>query len=259
MGPPRDRTPETDARRRPGRAVCVLDEDPDLGLAIPADERPLATRASFARVERWRRGPLQVDSSLQNGEMMGLLLLDGLLGGFVEVEGRTNLELLGAGDVSQPWVRGHPSLTVPRAVDWRVLAPARIAVLDGDFMRRVASWPQIPAALMYRGILRARSLTLLLAISALPRVDERVLLVLWHLADRWGRVTPEGVVLEIPVTQEQISMMIGAQRPSVTTAITQLRAEGRLEAVSRGVWLLHPPAPGRLADLKSRTGLADAV
>ncbi|MBA3301526.1 MAG: Crp/Fnr family transcriptional regulator [Thermoleophilaceae bacterium] len=236
-------------------AVCVLREDPDLCASVPADERSLLERASCARVGLLRPGNLEIGDELDSADSMGLLLLEGFIGGFVKVEGRCSLELLGAGDISQPWVRGHPNVTVRREVDWRVLAPTRVAILDADFMRRVAAWPQIAAALMHRAILRARGLTLLLAVNAVPRVDERVLLLLWHLADRWGRVTRDGVLLELPLTQEQLSMMIGAQRPSVTTALSQLRAEERIEPVSRGVWLLRSPAPGRLDELKVQTGL----
>ncbi|MBA2506936.1 MAG: Crp/Fnr family transcriptional regulator [Thermoleophilaceae bacterium] len=238
--------------------ICVLHEDPDLGAAIPAEDRLLSARASVARVHSFSEGELEIPAKMEASDTLGLLLLDGFLGGFVEVEGRSNLELLGAGDVTQPWVHGHPNVSVRRDIAWRVLTPTRVAVLDGEFMRRISPWPQVAAALFNRGILRARNLTFLLAVNALPRIDERVLLLLWHLADRWGRVTSEGVSLELPLTQGQISMMIGAQRPSVTTAISQLREEGRLESVTRGVWLLRPPPPGLLVDIKGRVGLPAA-
>jgi predicted GNAT family acetyltransferase len=32
-----------------------------------------------------------------------------------------------------------------------------------------------------------------MAIAHYPRIDRRLLMLMWHLADRWGRVTPNGI------------------------------------------------------------------
>ena len=62
----------------------------------------------------------------------------------------------------------------------------------------------------------------------------------WHLADRWGHVSPEGVVLELPrLTHEMIARMVAARRPSVTTGIRRLRELGVIEVRSRGRWVLR--------------------
>ena len=53
-----------------------------------------------------------------------------------------------------------------------------------------ASRPSI-AELTSRTLRRSRHLAVLLAVAAMPRLDARLLAVLWHLADRWGRVGPE--------------------------------------------------------------------
>ncbi len=73
---------------------------------------------------------------------------------------------------------------------------------------------------------RAHSLAITLAVSNLRRVDIRLLVLLWHLADRWGRVTPDGVVVPLKLTHETFARLVGAQRPSVTTALRQLEQEG---------------------------------
>src|SRR6266496_530716 len=38
------------------------------------------------------------------------------------------------------------------------------------------------------------------AISQLPRVEIRVLALMWHLAERWGHVTPGGLALTLGLT-----------------------------------------------------------
>ena len=37
-------------------------------------------------------------------------------------------------------------------------------------------------------------------VADLRRVEERLMLFFWHVADRWGRVGPEGVTVPLPVT-----------------------------------------------------------
>jgi CRP/FNR family transcriptional regulator, cyclic AMP receptor protein len=70
----------------------------------------------------------------------------------------------------------------------------------------------------------------------------------WHVADRWGRVGPEGVTVPLPVTHEVLAQLVCAQRPTVTTALKRLADEGRLRRKRDRTWLLAPeppPAPGR--------------
>ena len=77
----------------------------------------------------------------------------------------------------------------------------------------------------------------------------RVLLLLWHLADRWGRVRPDDVYLDLPLTHDLIARMVGAHRTTVTLAIGRLREEGRLERTDRGAWLLLGGVPDGLTDV----------
>jgi hypothetical protein len=68
---------------------------------------------------------------------------------------------------------------------------------------------------------------------------------LWELADRFGRVTPSGVVMEIRLTQELLSYLACAQRSSVSTALTRLERDGRVRREStRWMLLGEPPATG---------------
>jgi CRP-like cAMP-binding protein len=116
-------------------------------------------------------------------------------------------------------------------------------VLDGAFAARIARWPQIGARLGDRMVLRARWLAYHLAICHLVRVEERVHLAFWQLAERWGRVTPSGVVIPIPLTHTIIANVVGARRPSTTTAIGRLTERDLLRRRSDGTWLLRGEPP----------------
>jgi len=86
------------------------------------------------------------------------------------------------------------------------------------------------------------------AIAHLTRVDERLLSLLWMLAERWGRVVPGGVLVSLRLPHRTLAAMVGARRPSVTTALGQLMARGEIERRSDGGWILRgqPPAGERI-------------
>lgn len=116
-------------------------------------------------------------------------------------------------------------------------------MLGPEFSQRVSPWPHIVSALMDRLALRARWLALELAVASTRRVDTGLLLALWHCADRWGHVTPDGVLLHLPLTQQTLGEVIGARRPSVSTAVATLEEAGKLRRPSLNDWLLLGDPP----------------
>jgi CRP-like cAMP-binding protein len=145
---------------------------------------------------------------------------------------------------------------VPAHVGWQAFEGVRVAVLDERFAHAVAPWPQIAATLMHRCVLRARRLSLQLALAGVERVDDRVLLVLWHFADRWGRVTRDGVVLRLALTHAQLAEVVQAARTSVSSAIGDLRRRGALSVKRRDhCWVLHGQPPPVVTNLKQQLGL----
>lgn len=155
----------------------------------------------------------------------GLLVLSGVLAAGIHVGDRIAAELVGAGDVIQPW-RGEDEELLACEVDWRAILPSRLALLDDAFARRAARWPQITGALLRRVGRRTRRLNLQRAISAHPRLDVRLALLLCHLAARWGKVEPGGIRLPLPLTHQLLGRLIGAERPSVSHALARLAEAG---------------------------------
>ncbi len=220
--------------------VCVLHEDPALGEGIPARELPAATRASGASVRWLGRGAWRPQVERRGRGHLGLLVLDGLLLRRVRVRGAPCAELLGPGDLLRPWSTEVEALSsVPVRASFWVLADARLAVLDRAFAERVSRWPEISEAIIERVTDRTRRLTYNLATQRSKRVDERLWLALWHLADRWGTVRSQGVELRLPgLSHRVLGSLIAARRPSVTTAIGSLVDRGLLERVEHGGFLL---------------------
>lgn len=83
---------------------------------------------------------------------------------------------------------------------------------------------------------------LAVAIALEPRVERRLLLKLRQLAERWGRVTPDGIRLDLRLTHQELANMVGAVRESVTIALGRLAAAGEIEIRNRTLLIRPPPA-----------------
>ena len=233
-------TPSPSSRRGEPETVRLLDEDPDLGELLSAERRAEAAEALIVRVQRLPVGAWDVSRlrSLGAGHV-GLLLLDGVLARDVIVADLVSAELLGPGDVVRPW--GDPdgeSSLLPVEVEWWVLSAARVAVLDRGFAVRSARWPEITATLFQRQAERVLRLATQQAVSQLTRVDRRLLALMWHLAERWGRVSPDGVVVPLALSHRILGQLVGARRPTVSSALSDLARRGELLRRDDGSWLL---------------------
>jgi CRP/FNR family transcriptional regulator, cyclic AMP receptor protein len=228
------------------RTVRLLELDPDLGAGIAPEQRSAAASRAVAAVLAGDRGAWWFRPRENAG--FGALVLDGLIIVRVEFAGiRAHVELLGEGDMISPWYVVGRHATAPCVVTARAISNLKLALLDRSFAERAARWPEIQSALMQRLLDRSRRLSMQSAINSLPRIEERLTITLWQLAYRFGRVTPDGIRLHLPVTHSQLAEVVCAQRPSVTTAIARLRDQGQIVLTARHQWLLRGDPPARLA------------
>jgi hypothetical protein len=234
--------------------VPVLEYDPDLAEDLSGEELALAREKVVADLVRYPTGPWPVaPDDFDQTASFGLLLVDGLLAREVTVAEYTCAELLGPGDVLQPWLRIGPEQSVATEIDWDVVQPVSAAVLDRGFSTVASSWPEIPAAVSRRLMQRTHWLAFHLAVCGLRRVEERLLLVLWHFADRWGAVTPEGIRLDLRLTHDLLAAVTGSRRPSVTNGLRRLTQEGRIRPLRRSRWLLLGRPPVELERVHQRS------
>ena len=222
----------------------LLDVDPDLGRGLHPHVRDRVAPVLRVGIETLECGPWDATALPCGPKMLGLLVVDGLIIRDVSIQHRSCAELLGPGDLLRPWLDplvGGPDL-LSGAAEWHVVdGPARLAVIDGRAGELIGRLPSVMGELLDRTLGRARSLQLQLALTQVHGIPQRLELLLWHFADRWGRVTPEGVVLPLNLTHEMLGRLIGARRPSVTTALCALRERGAVVRSPEG-WLLRQRA-----------------
>lgn len=231
-------------------SVChVLSEDPDLAQFIAPQQRAQAVERCVARTTRVPRGRWSACASEGLREGIGLLVLEGLLLRRVGIDGRFGAELLGVGDLLRPGESDESRPTLTLTTHWRVLEPVLLAVLDDVSARRFAAYPQLTGQLVERALERSRNLAINMAIVHQARVNVRLRMLFWHLADRWGRVRSEGVLLPLALTHSVLADLVAARRPTVTSALSELTRQQLVIPEGDG-WLLRGDRPGELFALQ---------
>ena len=229
--------------------IPLIEHDPDLFAGL---DRVALQDAREAIVPAWQveEGPWTPPAIDPAQAPFGLLLVSGFMARHIVLRDGRSIEVLGPGDVLRPWI-GPDDEQLDAEFEWEALETSAVAVLDVRFGSVALRHPAIITTLMDRYAAQSTWTALHLAVCHIVGLDKRLAAMFWHLAGRWGRVSPEGVILPLRFSHEFLARLVGVRRPSVTSAVSRLRQEGLLERRPDGSWLLHgsPPAePAALHD-----------
>jgi CRP/FNR family transcriptional regulator, cyclic AMP receptor protein len=218
--------------------TCLLDAVPAFGRAIGPEDHDAARQALMVPVLSSDAGVIPVvDVARATGHPAALLLVEGLVLRRTRLSERAACEILGRGDIlSVSGSEDGSSLGV--VAEHTVYRRATVAVLGDRFWHAARRWPglhdMIHAQLAAQILRASRNL----AILHLSRVDDRLKAVFVDLADRWGRVTVDGVVLDLELTHDLLGQLAGARRPTVSLALGELAATGDVLRRDDGSWVL---------------------
>jgi CRP/FNR family transcriptional regulator, cyclic AMP receptor protein len=228
----------------------LLVVDPDLGQFLDPSrwreaERDVRVRIVTLQIGEWHPRQLGVASA----DSVGLLVASGVLVREVQVTDAPSAELFGPGDLIRNRQAAGPSQILTASVTWNVLERTSLALIDSQAAARLRRYPEVMAVVLDRLSGRADRLALTQAIAKTTGVETRVEMLLWHLAERWGRVSSDGVIVPIRLSHRMLGSLIGARRPTVSTAVARLDELGRVQRLADGRWLLtgRGPEPGDLA------------
>jgi CRP/FNR family cyclic AMP-dependent transcriptional regulator len=222
-----------------GSYVRLLDVEPDLGRFLTARERAEARRL-VVPVLMTGRGKLELESRLRDAGAFGAVILNGVLMHRVVFGDHPALRLLGPGDVLS--LEASPAPGAISQSTYRSPGALHLALLDDRMLAAGRQFPRLFAGLHVRVGEQYQRLVTQLVICQLPRVEERILGMLWLLAETWGRVTPNGTTLPLTLTHDALGECIGARRPTVSLALKELADRGAVLRQAEG-WVLLEPMP----------------
>lgn len=166
------------------------------------------------------------------------VILDGKVKlGHSSPDGRESLmAVLGPGEMF-----GELSLFDPgkRAATATALTDASVLELSNEqLMPWLAGRPEVAAALLQALARRIRRTNEAMADLVFSDVPGRVAKALMDLGEKFGTVTPEGLLVTHDMTQEEIAQLVGASRETVNKALADFTQRGWVRLESRQVVIL---------------------
>ncbi len=227
-------------------SISLIEVDAQLGSELDRKQLELARRTLVLTTAEVPVGSWQEPhAGYGAGNAYGVFVVDGFVLRSVQIGDRATAQLFGPGDVMQSWPGEDLPSPVSVDVHWTVVAPATLARLDDRVVALAGRWPSVLRRLAWRASSVVGRVSLQVATARVPRLDERLLLAFWGLAERWGSMTPGGMLLPVRLTHEAIAALIVASRPPVSSALSQLSRDGLLCRTSDG-WLLTVEGERRL-------------
>ncbi len=225
----------------------LLDLDLDLAEALGEAAVRARDRIGVPTI-KLERGRWQLESLRPVARAaFALMVCDGLVVRELDLARTGTADLLGPGDLI---ALGHGADNLlAMGESWHVGTSATVAILDERLLPALHAWPALGARFIERASRQASRAAEQRAISQLPRVELRLRALMWHLAERWGRIASTGVVVPIEVTHGALGRLVGARRPTVSLALAELAREGAMVRRDDGSWLLradsNPSVPAR--------------
>ena len=247
------------ARHEQAGNVALLEINPDLTADLTAEQMQLALGALVLPAIRIQGGRWDSEACANDdrvtGSLIGLLVIEGVVVREMMLGPYVSAQLCGPGDLLE-MRSACEQRSLPASATISVPGTAVLALLDDRVLAASRRWPRLGGRLLAQAMRQVGDAGAHQAISQLARVEDRLLALFWHLADRWGRVVSDGVRIDLPLTHETIGRLIGARRPTVTLGLRALRAAGLLQRQLDGAWLLAHGSLRHLATADSERSAA---
>lgn len=233
-----ERQPDNRGRAHEAPAVSLAAVWPEILARVPAEDRQLAERKLMLPLISVRDEHFAEVIMPHSPGAFGLVIVDGVVLKETTLARRSALELKGPGDVLAPRLTAIDQLE-SRAVS-HYLAHERVSlgVIGAHFRQARSRWPGIADFLeecLGRQIDRA---SMHIAMLHQPRVEDRLIAFFADLAERFGHVSPDGILIDLPLTHDIIGGLVGSRRPTVTLALRNVASDGLLERLEDNRWKL---------------------
>ncbi len=217
--------------------ASLVETLPEIVASVHADDRLLAERTLIVPLISARDADLADVITLVPGAF-DFLIVDGVVLKETTLASRSALELLGRGDLLAPPLT--PARQIESRALSRYLAHGRVslAAIEDRVRNAARRWPGIADYLHDRLARQTHHASMHLAMLHLPRVDDRLIALFADLAERFGHVAADGVMLDLPLTHEIIGGLVASRRPTVSLALHELASNGVIERLEGDRWKL---------------------
>lgn len=200
-------------------------------LFAGVDEAVLETLADKAVQRRYRKGNV-IFVQGEQGERCFSIVQGSVKISAYHSDGREAvIAVLGPGDVF-----GELALfdQAPRSADATAIEDSEVLSLDTKAITEaIAAFPDLGLSLLRVLGRRLRHTNEALQDIAFFDVPGRVARRIADLAESYGQKTDEGVLIDLPLSQENLAQMVGATRESVNKALALLKRRGLVSRIGR--------------------------
>ena len=115
------------------------------------------------------------------------------------------------------------------------------AISRADFEKLVTAHPEISLKLIRVLGRRLRQAHNVLRGMALKNVPQRMAILLLNLKEEYGRETRDGILLELPLSRQDMAELIGVSRETATRELSKLAKTGTIIIDGRNITIVNEP------------------
>ena len=207
-------------------------------------EGAAALRASLVEIHITKGVELFTEG--QPGDRLYVILDGKVKLGQSSADGRESLMLvLGPGEMCGELSLFDPG---PRRATATALTDATVLGLSHEQLGPwLAGRPEVASALLQALARRLRRTNEAMADLVFSDVPGRVAKALMDLGEKFGQITPDGLMVTHDMTQEELAQLVGASRETVNKALADFAQRGWIRLESRQVMILDVERLGRRA------------
>jgi CRP/FNR family cyclic AMP-dependent transcriptional regulator len=182
----------------------------------------------------------------QPGDQMYVIVEGKVKLGQTSSDGRESLlGVLGPGEMFGELSLFDPGLRTSTAT---ALTDSIVLALGNDQLRPwLSGRPEVAAALLQALARRIRRTNEAMADLVFSDVPGRVAKALMELGEKFGEITPDGLLVTHDMTQEELAQLVGASRETVNKALADFAQRGWIRLESRQVLILDVERLGKRA------------
>jgi CRP/FNR family transcriptional regulator, cyclic AMP receptor protein len=211
---------------------------PEILASVPATDRLVVERTLIVPLVSARDEDLADVISTQIPGAFDFVIVEGVVLKETTLARRSALELLGRGDLLAP------PLTPARQLESRAVSrylahgSTSLAAIEDNVRQAAQRWPGIADFLHDHLARQTHHASMHLAMLHLPRVEDRLIALFSDLAERFGRIAADGILIDLPLTHEIIGGLVASRRPTVSLALQQLAANDVIARLEGDRWKL---------------------